>query len=277
LSIKGRKGKNNPIGDKNFSVLCVMEKKIYFASDFHFGIPNREKSLKREDLFVRWLDAVKKDALEIYLMGDLFDFWFEYKTAIPKGYVRLLGKLAEITDSGIPVHLFRGNHDMWAFNYLSEELGIILHRDPEIKIFGGQVFYLAHGDGLGTGDYGYKFIKKVFQSRINQWLFRLLHPDFGIRMALFWSRKSRYASEMKEANEEEYNLKKIRERLIIHSQNIIKQHPEVNYLIYGHYHLPYNEPITDHSRIIVLGDWLTHFTYAVVEGEKLELKSYFTN
>jgi UDP-2,3-diacylglucosamine hydrolase len=251
-----------------------MEKKIYFASDFHFGIPDRAKSLKREELFVKWLEEVRKDASEIYLMGDLFDFWFEYKTAIPKGYVRLLGKLAEITDSGIRVHLFRGNHDMWAFSYLTDELNIQLHRDPEIKVFGEKVFYLAHGDGLGPDDFGYKFIKKVFQCRFNQWLFRLLHPDFGIRMALFWSRKSRYASEVKEANEEEYNLKKIRERLIIHSGKILEQYPELNYMVYGHYHLPYYEPVNDHCRIIVLGDWLTHFTYAVFDGKKMELKRF---
>jgi UDP-2,3-diacylglucosamine hydrolase len=251
-----------------------MDKKIFFASDFHFGIPDHDKSLEREELFVKWLDEVKQEASEIYLMGDLFDFWFEYKTAIPKGYVRLLGKLAEITDAGIQVHLFRGNHDMWAFNYLTEELNIKLHRDPEIKVFGEKVFYLAHGDGLGPGDSGYKFIKKVFQCRFNQWLFRWLHPDLGITMALFWSRKSRYASGVKEANDEEYNLTKIRERLIIHSQIILEQHPELNFLVYGHYHLPFNEPLNDHCRIIVLGDWLTHFTYAVFDGNKMELKSY---
>jgi UDP-2,3-diacylglucosamine hydrolase len=251
-----------------------MEKKIYFASDFHFGIPDHDKSLIREELFVQWLNEVRKDASEIYLMGDLFDFWFEYKTAIPKGYVRLLGKLAEITDAGIPVHLFRGNHDMWSFNYLTKELNIELHRAPEIKKISGKVFYLAHGDGLGPGDHGYKFIKKVFQCKFNQWLFRLLHPDLGIRMALFWSRKSRYASEVKEAKEEEYNLNKIKNRLIIHSRDILDRYPDLNYLVYGHYHLPHIEILTDDCRMVVLGDWLTHFTYAVFDGETLELKSY---
>jgi UDP-2,3-diacylglucosamine hydrolase len=251
-----------------------MTGKIYFASDFHFGIPDRKKSRQREDLFVKWLEEARKDASEIFLMGDLFDFWFEYKTAIPKGYSRLLGKLAEITDSGIPVHLFRGNHDMWAFDYLSEELNIILHREPEFFIMGNKLFYLAHGDGLGPGDHGYKFIKKVFQCRFNQWLFRLLHPDFGIRMALFWSRRSRYAAEVKETADEEYNLKKIRERLVDHSMKIISSHPEIDWLVYGHYHLPFSEPLNEHSRMIVLGDWLTHFTYAVFDGETTELKTF---
>jgi len=249
-----------------------MGKKIYFASDFHFGIPDHDKSLKREELFVKWLNEAKEDASEIYLMGDLFDFWFEYKTAVPKGYIRLLGKLAEITDAGIIVHLFRGNHDMWAFNYLTEEVNIQMHREPEIVKFGDKVFYLAHGDGLGPGDQGYKLIKKIFQNRINQWLFRLLHPDFGIKLALFWSRRSRYASEVKEAADEEYNLNKIKERLIIHSKEIINNNPDINWLVYGHYHLPFDESLTNHSRIIVLGDWLTHFSYAVFDGENLEIK-----
>lgn len=251
-----------------------MEKKIYFASDFHFGIPDHEKSLRREELFVKWLDEVKQDASEIYLMGDLFDFWFEYKTAIPKGYTRLLGKLAEITDASIPVYLFRGNHDMWAFHYLTEELNIQLYRDPLIKKFGEKVFYLAHGDGLGPGDHGYKMIKKVFQSKINQWLFRWLHPDLGINMALFWSRKSRYASEAKETRDEEYNLKMIKERLMVHSKNLLLLYPELDYLVYGHYHLPYQQSLNDHCDMVVLGDWLTHFSYALFDGEKLELKIY---
>ena len=178
-----------------------MQKKIYFVSDFHFGVPDTENSRKREDLFVRWLDSIKMDAEEIFLMGDLFDFWFEYKTVVPRGYTRLLGKLAEISDSGIKIHLFRGNHDMWAFDYLNKELQIEIHRDPEIKVFNNKVFYLAHGDGLGPGDRGYKFIKKVFQCRINQWLFRWIHPDIGIHLGLFWSKKSRYANQNREDRE----------------------------------------------------------------------------
>lgn len=249
-----------------------MSMKVYFASDFHFGIPDREKSLRREELFVRWLEEAGKDASEIYLMGDLFDFWFEYKTAIPKGYTRLLGKLAEITDSGIPVHLFRGNHDMWTFSYLSEELHIHLHREPEIRSFDGKLFYLAHGDGLGPGDRGYKMIKKVFQSKINQRLFRWLHPDLGIRMALYWSRQSRYASEAKEAKEEEYNLKMIKDRLVSYSYDLLKQHPALDYVVYGHYHLPFQQSLNDRCSMIVLGDWLTHFSYAVFDGDKMEIK-----
>lgn len=250
-----------------------MQKKIYFASDFHFGIPDRKGSLEREDRFTHWLESVRKDASEIYLMGDLFDFWFEYKTVIPRGYVRLLGKLAEITDSGIKVHLFRGNHDMWAFDYLNTELNIEIHRDPEFKEFEGKVFYLAHGDGLGPGDHGYKFIKKVFQNPINQWLFRWIHPDIGIRLALYWSRKSRYASFIKEEKtERDKNF--INSRLSVHSRHILESHPEVNYFIYGHFHFPTDMPISETTRQITLGDWLTNFTYAVFDGNELQLLKY---
>jgi UDP-2,3-diacylglucosamine hydrolase len=145
--------------------------KIYFASDFHLGIPDYASSLEREKKIVRWLDTIKKDAAEIYLLGDVFDFWFEYKSVVPRGFVRLLGKIAELTDSGIPVHWFTGNHDMWIFNYIPKELNVMLHRAPIQKEYNGKKFYIAHGDGLGPGDHGYKFIKKVFASGVCQWLF----------------------------------------------------------------------------------------------------------
>jgi UDP-2,3-diacylglucosamine hydrolase len=251
-----------------------MPKKIYFASDFHLGIPDRDSSLLREKKLVAWLEMARADAEEIFLMGDLFDFWFEYKTAVPRGYARLLGKLSEITDAGIPVHLFRGNHDMWAFDYLTSELNIQLHRDPEFREFSGKHFYLAHGDGLGPGDSGYKFIKKVFANRINQWLFRQIHPDFGIRMALFWSRKSRRSGIEKEKKVQDITLNHIQQRITVHSRELLLQHPEINYLIYGHYHYPLDLPLTDTARQIVLGDWISHFTYAVFNGEKLELKVF---
>ena len=251
-----------------------MHLKIYFASDFHLGIPDHDQSLVREKKLVSWLEMTRADATEIFLMGDLFDFWFEYKTAIPCGYARLLGKLAEITDAGIPVHLFRGNHDMWAFNYLTTELSIQLHRDPEFREFSGKNFYLAHGDGLGPGDHGYKFIKKVFANPVNQWLFRHLHPDLGIRLALYLSRKSRLVNVEKEKIVEDMNLKLIQQRITVHSNALLKEHPELDFLIYGHYHYPLDISLNDKSRQVVLGDWITHFTYAVFDGENLELKVF---
>jgi UDP-2,3-diacylglucosamine hydrolase len=250
-----------------------MQKKIYFASDFHFGVPDHDSSLERERLFVEWLEMARQDASEIFLMGDLFDFWFEYKYVIPRGYVRLLGKLAEITGSGIKVHLFRGNHDMWAFNYLNKEIHIEIHRDPEIRQFNGKLFYLAHGDGLGPGDHGYKFIKKVFQSKINQWAFRWIHPDLGIPMALFWSKKSRYAN-LKNENETERNISIINTRLVTHSKKILETNPGIDYFIYGHWHHPMDIPVTDKCRQLTLGDWITHFTYAVFGDDNLQLLKY---
>lgn len=251
-----------------------MDKKIYFASDFHFGIPDRLQSLEREKKFIGWLEMVRADAGEIFLMGDLFDFWFEYKTVIPSGYSRLLGELVRITDAGIPVHLFRGNHDMWAFHYLVDELNILIHRGPEFMTFNGKHFYLAHGDGLGPGDHGYKFIKKVFANRVNQWLFRWIHPDFGIKIALFWSQKSRYVTMEKEKKDEYLTLKRIRQRITVHSQTLLHEHPDLDYLVYGHYHFPLDEKLNEKARQIVLGDWLTHFTYGVFDGEKFELKRF---
>ena len=247
-----------------------MQEKIYFASDFHFGIPDSNSSLKREALFINWLDTVRKDASQIFLMGDLFDFWFEYKTAIPKGYVRLLGKLAELTDSGIEIHLFRGNHDMWAFDYLEKEVGIKLHRDPEILTFGKKIFYLAHGDGLGPGDHGYKLIKKIFQSPLNQWLFRWIHPDWGMRMGLYWSGKSRYAILNKE-NRVENDIGFVNSRLVVHSKKTLEDHKEINFFVYGHCHVPLEIELTPTCKQLSLGDWIVNFTYAVFDGSELKL------
>lgn len=250
----------------------MAKNKIFFASDFHLGVPTYEASLKREKLMVQWLSEIQHEAEAIYLMGDIFDFWFEYKTVIPKGFVRLLGKLAEITDSGTPVHLFKGNHDIWALNYLQRETGIQLHSDRQITQLGNKWFFLAHGDGLGPGDTGYKFMKKIFQNRFNQWLFRWLHPDLGARMALYFSRKSRYANEEKEEKNGKMPIEE--EMLYIYSKRKSAQLPEIDYFVFGHRHLPTNIKINEKSHLVILGDWITHFTYAVFDGTKLELKKY---
>jgi UDP-2,3-diacylglucosamine hydrolase len=242
--------------------------RIYFASDFHLGIPDYASSLEREKKIVRWLDTIKKDAAEIYLLGDVFDFWFEYGSVVPKGFVRLLGKIAELTDSGIPVHWFTGNHDMWIFNYVPTELNVLLHRLPIQKEYNGKKFYIAHGDGLGPGDYGYKFIKKVFASPVSQWLFARLHPNLGISIARYWSGKSRIATGR---NDEKY-LGDEKEYLAVHSKNILaKEH--FDYLIFGHRHLPLDVKLNS-SRYINLGDWVRYFTYAVFDGNELKLLKF---
>lgn len=243
-------------------------KKIYFASDFHLGVPDYTSSLEREKKIVRWLDSVKHDAEEIYLLGDVFDFWFEYKRAVPRGYVRLLGKIAELTDAGIPVHWFTGNHDMWIFDYIPKELNVIMHRSPLKKEYNGKKFYIAHGDGLGPGDHGYKFIKKVFASKMCQWLFARIHPNLGIRIANYWSGKSRIAT----GNLEEKYLGDDKEFLVVYSKEILSKE-YFDYLIFGHRHLPLDVKLGS-SRYINLGDWVKYFTYAVFDGNELQLLSY---
>ncbi len=247
--------------------------KIYFASDFHLGIPDYESSLQREKKLVSWLDGIKTDASAIFLMGDIFDFWFEYKTVVPKGYTRLLGKLADITDNGIPVHLFTGNHDIWAFEYLNKELNIHLHRHPEIYHIAGKTFYLAHGDGLGPGDNGYKFLKKVFSNRVNQFLFQWLHPDIGSRMGLYFSHKSRLANIVKE-NKPGYLNRIEDEMLYNYAAGLVRNGTEADYFIFGHRHRPLDVELENKSRLVILGDWLTHFSYAGFDGNKLVLNYY---
>jgi UDP-2,3-diacylglucosamine hydrolase len=244
-------------------------KKIYFASDFHLGAPDYKSSREREDRVVKWLNEVRKDAQEIFLVGDVFDFWFEYKHAVPKGYVRLLGTIASITDSGIPVHFFTGNHDMWAFDYLPKEIGVIMHKEPITREFNNKNFYIGHGDGLGPGDHGYKFIKKVFRSPISQWLFARLHPNLGISMADFWSKKSRVAT----GNDDEKFLGDENEWLVLYSKEILaKQH--FDYFIFGHRHLPLDIDLGKNSKYVNLGDWIKYNTYAVFDGENLQLTTY---
>ena len=242
--------------------------KIYFASDLHLGVPNREKSLVREKLFVQWLDEIKNDAEAIYLVGDIFDFWFEYKKAVPKGYVRLLGKLAEISDSGIPIHIFTGNHDMWLFDYLEDEINAHIYREPIEISMKGKRFFISHGDGLGPGDNGYKLIKKIFKNKLCQWLFERIHPNLGISIAQYWSKKSRIANGEKD---ESYHGEK--ERLTQFCKEKMKT-IEVDYFIFGHRHLPLEVDLGNNTIYINLGEWVNYNSYAVFDGKRLELKRY---
>lgn len=243
--------------------------KIYFVSDIHLGTPNKASSDARERLLVQWLDEVKVDAKEIYIVGDLFDFWFEYSTVIPKGYTRLFGKLAEITDSGIPVHFFIGNHDMWSFGYFTEELNIPIYRKPIERTINGKRFMIGHGDGLGPGDTGYKIIKKIFANPLCQWAFKWIHPDIGIGIANFWSRRSREAV----TQEEEHFQGEDREWLVAYCRKKLKAE-HFDYFVFGHRHLAIDYGLTDKSKYINLGDWLQFYTYAVFDGTDLELKYY---
>ena len=242
--------------------------KIYFASDFHLGAHPRSKIRERELRIVNWLDSIKTDAAELYLMGDIFDFWFEYATVVPKGYIRFLGKLAELADSGVKITLFKGNHDMWMFGYLKQQLGATIIDDELVIERSGKTFYLHHGDGLGPGDKKYKFLKKIFRSRLCQWFFARLHPNLGIGIAQRWSAHSRISSGGKEKFEGED-----KEWLVIYAKKVLqKQH--CNYFIFGHRHLPLDIELPNGSRYINLGEWINYDTYAVFDGEKLELKEW---
>ncbi len=242
-------------------------KKIYFASDFHLGVPSKEKSRAREDKLVRWLTSIEQDAEAIYLVGDIFDFWFEYKHAIPKGFIRFQGKIAQLVDKGIPVHFFIGNHDMWMFDYFEEEIGVTMHREPSSIEVNGKKLLIGHGDGLGPGDRGYKFIKKVFANRFCQWCFARLHPNLGIGMANFWSRKSRAQN-----NDPETFLGEDKEWLVIYcKEQLQKQH--IDYFVFGHRHLPIEHDLGN-SKYINLGDWIRYYTYATFDGETLSLKKF---
>lgn len=247
-------------------------KKIYFASDFHLGVPDYNSSRERENRIIRWLDEISADAQEIYLVGDLFDFWFEYKHAVPRGYVRLLGKLASLSDSGIKISLFTGNHDMWIFDYIPKEIGAELFRKPIERTYNGKKFIIGHGDGLGPGDKGYKFIKKIFASKVCQWLFARLHPNFGIGLANFFSRRSRKLT----GDSDDKFLGAEKEWLVVYSNERIEKEP-IDYFIFGHRHFPMEITLKNgSSKYFNLGEWIQYNTYAVFDGEKVEMKAFET-
>ncbi|MEY2638752.1 MAG: hypothetical protein RIR90_234 [Bacteroidota bacterium] len=241
-------------------------KKLYLLSDFHLGAPNAAASLEREKAVVAFLESVRHDAGRIIIAGDIFDFWFEYKKAIPRGFTRLLGKLAELTDSGIPIEVFVGNHDMWMRDYFQQELNIPVHYEPKVYEWNGKRFYIGHGDGLGPGDHGFKFIKKIFRNPVCQWLFGWLHPNLGIGLANYFSRKSR--EKTGEADAEFLGADK--EWLIIYCKEVLlKEH--YDYFVFGHRHYPIDFALNERSRYINLGDWIRNFTYASFDGQDVQL------
>jgi UDP-2,3-diacylglucosamine hydrolase len=247
----------------------VSTKKIYFASDFHLGVPTPEESLAREKRVCRWLDSIKSDAAEIYLVGDIFDFWYEYKYTVPKGTVRLLGKIAEITDAGIPVHFFVGNHDLWMQEYFAQELNVHIHHQPITRTYNGKVFYIGHGDGLGPGDKGYKLLRKIFASKICQWLFSRLHPNLAFYIARRSSKRSRVIT----GDSDEKFLGNENEWLFLFSREYLKTH-KVDYFIFGHRHLPLDLDVDGKARYINLGEWIHYNTYAVFDGQNLSLLTF---
>lgn len=241
--------------------------KIYFASDFHLGIPDYKSSLEREKKIVRWLESIENDAAKIFLVGDLFDFWFEYKYVVPRGHVRLLGKLAQLKDKGIDIQIFTGNHDLWMYGYFEEELQIPVHHKAIQFEFSGKRFFVGHGDGIGPGDYGFKFMKRVFKSRLAQILYGSLHPYIAFKVARYFSYNSR------RMNEEEKFMGEDKEWQIIFAKEVL-QKEHFDYFLFGHRHIVLDIPIGERSTFINLGDWMIHFTYAEFDGNTCKIK-YF--
>ncbi len=261
--------RERPIMKQPHTIDVSEGKKIYFASDNHLGAPTSQQSLPREKKFVRWLDSIQQDAAAIFLLGDLFDFWFEYKTVIPKGFTRTLGKLAEIADAGIPIYYFVGNHDLWMDGYFEEELGIPVYHTPQEFIAGTTTFFVGHGDGLGPGDKGYKRMKKVFTNPVAKWFFRWLHPDVGVRLAQYLSVKNKLIS----GDDDVTFLGEDNEWLVQYcKRKLADKHRD--YFVFGHRHLPMQIQLQPDAQYINLGDWIVHDTYAVFDGQALELVTY---
>ena len=251
------------------SITTPNTKKVYFASDQHLGAPTQQQSLPREKKFVAWLDSIKDNATAIFLLGDLFDFWFEYKTVVPKGFVRTLGKLAEISDAGIPIYFFVGNHDLWMKDYFKNELNITVFHKPQEFVINNKKFLIGHGDGLGPGDKGYKYMKKVFTFSVFKFLFQWLHPDLGVRLGQYMSIKNKMISGNEDANflgeEEEWLAQYCRRKL---SQS------HFDYFIFGHRHLPLEIRLQENSTYYNLGDWIQYFTFGAFDNVDFSLEKF---
>jgi len=242
--------------------------KIYFVSDMHLGSPVFDDPRSSEKRLVRWLDSIRDEAKALYLLGDIFDFWFEYKQAVPRGFTRFLGKLAELSDAGVEIHYFIGNHDIWVYDYLPGEIGLVLHKEPFITEIFGKTFYLAHGDGLGDSSHSFKLIRWIFHNRTCQVLYRAIHPDLGIKFGYLWAKHSR----RKEWEHPLPYLGEDREHLVLYAKSCLQTHPEIDYFVFGHRHIVLDLMLNVQTRMMILGDWLQHFTYAVFDGEELVLK-----
>lgn len=255
-----------------------MSKKIYFISDLHLGARTMDDPLSYERRVVRFLDSIKEDCEKLFLLGDVIDYWFEFKHVVPKGFTRFLGKLGELTDRGIEVHWFTGNHDIWIFGYIQQETGAIVHTHGEIMELQGKKVYMAHGDGLGDDSKGYKLMSGFFHSRVAQWFFRWIHPDITTGFALGWSKKSRVDGikdlEREHAAKFPEYLGEDKEFLVIWAKQYIKKHPETDYLLFGHRHIMLDLMLSRQSRMMILGDWVHHFSYAVMEEGQMSLDQF---
>lgn len=248
-------------------------KNIYFLSDAHLGSRAIAHDRQRERRLVRFLDDIKHKADAVYLLGDIFDFWFEYKTVVPRGFTRLLGKLGELTDMGVEVHFFVGNHDMWTTDYLEKECGVTLHREPFTVELADKIFFLAHGDGLGDRNLSFRFLRAVFRNAVCRRLFATIHPRWAMDFGLSWAAHNRKKHSLEDGGEPPY-MGEEKEPLVCFAKRYLKSHPQVNFFLFGHRHIELDLLLTHDTRMMILGDWITHFTYAVFDGEHLFMENY---
>lgn len=246
-------------------------KNVYFLSDAHLGSRAIEHGRTQERRLVNFLDSIKHKASAVYLLGDMFDFWYEFKTVVPKGYTRFLGKLSELTDLGVEVHFFIGNHDIWCGDYLTQECGVIMHREPQAVEICDKVFYLAHGDGLGDPDMKFKILRFMFHNKVLQRMFSAIHPRWSMELGLSWAKHSRL--KRADGKEPDY-LGENKEFLVLYAKDYLKLHPDINYFIFGHRHIELDLMLPGKSRVMILGDWIHYFTYAVFDGEHIFLENY---
>ncbi len=253
---------------KKIKINLQQNKKIFFASDLHLGLYPREKSLDREKLFVKWLNEIQPRCQALFLLGDIFDFWYEYRKVIPRGFTRFLGKLCEFADQGIEIHLFTGNHDVWMFDYLPKEIGAVVHQKSTIADINNKIFLIGHGDGLGKGDWGYKFLKACFTSKTLQWLFSRLHPNLAFAIGHAWSKKSRLSKGVAEEFKGED-----KEHQVLFARDYLKNN-DIDFFVFGHRHVPIDFKLNENSRLINLGEWIFSNSYAEFDGNNMELKYY---
>lgn len=247
--------------------------KLYFASDVHLGAPTIADHRKHELNFVHWLDKIKDDADEIYLLGDIFDYWFEYHTVVPKGFVRTLGRLAEMTDRGIKVHIFTGNHDVWMWNYLEKECGLIVHHDCCSVEADGRRLYIGHGDGVGGYDKGYALLKWLFTCRVAQVLYSWLHPDIAGWIATTWSGSSRKKDNK---NVKFHSFRGEDEHQVRFARTLLDKGEPIDYFVFGHRHVVADYPLNEACRLVVLGEWMEKCTYAVLDDGEISVYNFLT-